>query len=78
MTLGKRLLALAEGDQKILPMLSKDVNEHEEWPLLQICLEAAKKGEKEADVGKCVPPCLEKEEIFFKKDHCNHVIAYWS
>ena len=78
MSIGKQLLALSNGNQEILPTLSQKIDDHKEWPLLQLCLAAAKEGKHEANIGKCMPPSLEGEEIFFREDNCNRVIAYWA
>lgn len=78
MTLGKQLVEVAKGNTTIFSEVEKKIRNHKEVVLLTFCLNAAKKGAFEANMGKCLPPpCLDEEEIFFKKNMNDAIIAYW-
>lgn len=77
MTIGKQFVEVAKGNKVILEEVEESMRRHKEVTLLTFCFEAARKGAFEVKVGKCLPPCLDEEDIFFKKDANNAMIAYW-
>lgn len=78
MTLGKQFVEVANGNKTILAEVEDKIRNHKEVVLLTFCLNAAKKGALEANMGKCLPPpCLDEEGIFFKKNANSTMIAYW-
>ncbi len=78
MTLGKQFVEIANGNKTILAEVEDKIRNHKEVGLLTFCLNAAKKGAFQADMGKCFPPpYLDEEGIFFKKNANNAMIAYW-
>lgn len=78
MTIGKQFVEVANGNKTILTEVKERIRNHKEVGLLTFCFEAAQKGAKGINIGKCLPPCLEEDEIFFKKNANNTVTAYWA
>lgn len=78
MTLGKQLVEVANGNKAIVEELEEKIRNHKEVGILTFCLNAAKKGEFEANMGRSLPPPrLDEEGIFFKKNGFSGIVAYW-
>jgi len=78
MTMGKLLMEVAKGNKVILVEAEEGVRRHKEVGLLKVCLNAARKGAFEVELGRGVlPPCMDEEDIFFRYDTNGKVFAYW-
>jgi len=78
MTIGKLLVEVAKGNKVILDEAEETVRSHKEVGLLRVCLNAAKKGAFEVELGRCLPPpYMDEEDIFFRHDANGNMFAYW-
>lgn len=78
MTIGAQLGLLAQGKCQSPMQLKNLIELHRERVLLSYCFCAAHSGKKELNIGKSLPPCLDEEEIHFRKNMDETFTAYWA
>ena len=81
-TLGQLLCNLsaaedAEERAEALEKLEEAIDGYFDEQFIRVCMEEARKGYFTANIGKCLPPDMEKEDISFEQSTCGTILAKW-
>lgn len=82
LTIGQMLGKLSAAEDSLerkeaYEKLEEVIEGHSDEQFIRVCMDEAKKGNFSADIGKCLPPDMENEEIVFKSSVCGTVVANW-
>lgn len=82
LTFGRMLCRLSSAENamertELLEELDEMVTDHPDEQFLRLCIDRAKNGKYSVNIGRCLPPDMDSEDIFFEASNYKTIIAKW-